>query len=90
MVWGVGVPALCIIVIWKKYRDKLNVINVKQRFGFLYNGYEDETFYWEFVIIYRKIAIIMCSVFLGIMSVQIQALTVLIILFISLHLQNQI
>lgn len=37
---------------------------------------------------YRKIAVIMCSVFLGIVSVPIQALTVLMVLVFSLHLQN--
>uniref|UniRef100_UPI001952D247 hypothetical protein n=1 Tax=Mammaliicoccus sciuri TaxID=1296 RepID=UPI001952D247 len=43
-------------------------------------------FYWEFVIMYRKILIICCSVFLNDIAMT-QALTVMILLLLSLYLQ---
>jgi len=39
-------------------------LETKQKFGFLYNGYKKEYFFWEIVIMYRKILIIFISVFL--------------------------
>jgi hypothetical protein len=90
LVWGIGAPGLCLFVLMKRFKLRLKDIDVKIRLGFLYNGYEEQTFYWEFIILYRKIAIIACSVFLGAISIPIQALTVLIVLIISLHIQNQV
>jgi hypothetical protein len=64
----------------------LDETSVRVRFGFLYNGYKPSKFYWEFIIIYRKIAVIACAAFLGTISIQIQGLTALIVLLLSLHL----
>ena len=69
VVWGIGVPAFCLLLLFKKFRKRLNEVNVKVRFGFLYNGFEKTEYYWEFVIMYRKIVIICCSVFLGNISI---------------------
>jgi hypothetical protein len=89
-VWGIGVPAICLVFLIQRFRSRLKEITVKVRFGFLYNGYEEHTFYWEFVIMYRKIMIIACSVFLGTISIPVQALTCFLVLIVALHLQNQI
>ena len=46
-----------IAIIRKK--DDLYNYYVKARYGFLYNGYrESSAKYWEFVIIYRKLMLI--------------------------------
>ena len=58
VIWGIGVPALCLTLLYTKFKKRLNEVNVKVRFGFLYNGYEKQEYYWEFVIMYRKIAVI--------------------------------
>ena len=87
--WGIGCPAACLIAL-VKYRKQLKEIPIRVRFGFLFNGYSDSQYYWEFVILYRKIFIICCSVFLKAISIPVQALCVLILLIISLHIQNQI
>ena len=47
-------------------RDKehLKEVDVKEKLGFLYNGYKIDYYYWEVVIMYRKIFIIMVAIFL--------------------------
>ncbi|OMJ71850.1 hypothetical protein SteCoe_29840 [Stentor coeruleus] len=83
--WAVGVPTFLLVIMSKKkrylYRDNNRVI-----FGFLFNGYKSSNFYWEFLIMYRKIIIITIAVFMS-SSTMLQALTVIILLIISLYLQ---
>lgn len=68
LLWSVGIPAICLFFLWKS-RKSLHTVATRLRFGFLFNGYETHTYYWEFVILYRKICIICISVFLGNMSI---------------------
>ncbi|CAG9309804.1 unnamed protein product [Blepharisma stoltei] len=70
-----------------KNKRRLNELSVRLKFGFFFNGYTASCYYWEFIILYRKLLIICCSVFLANISVSIQALTVAIVLATSLHLQ---
>ena len=44
---------------------KLEKDSLKIKYGFLYRGYRKEFFYWESVIIYRKICLIMIAVFVS-------------------------
>ena len=53
-------------------------------YGFLYNGYKFRTYYWELIILYRKISIVFVLVFLGIISFEVQALVALFIMMASL------
>jgi hypothetical protein len=86
LTWGIGVPTLILGVIVKK-RKQLDQLLMKCRFGFFYNGFKKSHFYWEFLILYRKILIISLSVFLGNVSIPVQALTIMIILLVFLYLQ---
>ena len=47
-----------------KNREGLQTSEIKEQFGFLYNGYRKSSYYWEIVIIFRKLTIIFISVFL--------------------------
>jgi hypothetical protein len=87
ILWGLGIPTVCLIYLYLNRRN-LDNISVRLKFGFLFNGFKKTRFYWEFVILYRKIIIIFCSVFLSNLSVSVQALTVMIVLLLSLHIQN--
>ena len=58
---------------------------MKSTLGFLYLGYDDHRFYWEFVILYRKISIAFISVFLASISVDVQALAVMCVLLMSFY-----
>ena len=43
---------------------------MKLKYGFLFNGYKNAHFYWEVLILYRKIALSMITVFLSVVSAE--------------------
>jgi hypothetical protein len=86
LIWGVGVPSFILAVLFKKRRS-LGTLLMKCRFGFFYNGFKKTHFYWEFLILYRKIFIICLVVFVGNQSISIQALSIMLILLVFLALQ---
>ena len=49
----------------RKHRDNDSML---KRFGFLIYGYKPNLYFWEFVIIYRKICMVLVSVFLSTVS----------------------
>jgi len=63
IVWVLGVPTLVLYIISKRKED-LHKLNNRIKFGFIFNGFHKRTYFWEFVILYRKIIIICISVFL--------------------------
>lgn len=61
--WVLGVPAVVLFFLSKR-KNNLDSLNNRIKFGFIFNGFHKRTFYWEFLILYRKIIIISISVFL--------------------------
>ena len=59
---------------------RLHNLEVKEKYGFLYKGYKVDSYYWECVIMYRKVAMIFISVFLNGIGTMIQALVVMVLL----------
>jgi hypothetical protein len=88
LVWGLLIPAVCMVILIKQ-RNFLEDIRQKLSLGFLYLGFKRESFYWEFVILYRKVLLITYSVFLRNVSINAQALTVLLTLIVYLYIQNK-
>jgi hypothetical protein len=88
IVWGVGLPALCLAYLIRE-RHGLGLTTLRLRLGFLYNGYESQKFYWELVILYRKVIIIALTVFLGNISTYIQALSALLVILVAFALQSK-
>jgi hypothetical protein len=78
-VWGIGIP-ITVFFLMRKESDRLETNAVKQRFGFLYNGYKRQNYYWEIIIMYRKIFCIFIAVFLRRIGIIVQALVLLIVL----------
>jgi hypothetical protein len=85
--WCLGIPIICLYMLHKNRRF-LDKVQVRLKYAYLFNGYKKEYYYWEFLILYRKIILITCAVFLGNSSQDLQALSVMIIMIISLHLQH--
>lgn len=77
--WGLGIP-LVIYVLMSKEKDQLDTPGALYRFGFLYNGYKRDNYFWEIIIMYRKITCLVVSVFLGSQGIIVQALVLLILL----------
>jgi len=88
IVWVFGVPLICVGVL-TKYRRRQDEIWLKMQYGFLLSGYTRHCFYWEFVILYRKVLIIICAVFIN-SSIPLQALTIQIVLLVAFFLQLRV
>jgi hypothetical protein len=63
---------------------EFDVVEIREKYGFLFNGYKRNYYYWESVNMYRKITIIFISVFLRVAGVITQALVVFLVLIIFL------
>jgi hypothetical protein len=78
IVWGIGMPTLAIFLLRRHYiTNTLLEVDSLSIFGFLYNGYRISCYYWEIIILYRKVMITFILVFLSMVSIEIQALVAL-------------
>lgn len=64
LVWVFGAPMLAFLSMTKLYRDK-SLTKQRTHWGFLANGFKDHYFYWEIIIIYRKVLILFISAYSG-------------------------
>lgn len=68
-IYGLGIPLLAFLLIFK-YRNRLHVSEVDSEqneassLSFLFLGYRESKYFWEIIILLRKLGIIMISVFL--------------------------
>lgn len=85
--WGLGIPAGVLVLMFRD-REKLDTLAVKEKFGFLYNGYKRSSFFWEIIIMYRKILMIAIAIFMNRIGIIVQALVLLIFLVGFLQLNN--
>ena len=86
IVWGLVVPTMLIVPIIRS-RHNLNDPASKVRFGLLIFGYRSNRYYWEFVVLYRKIIIVFVSVFFA-GSDMIQGLIALFVLTFCFYVQE--
>eukprot|EP00357_Protocruzia_adherens_P033050 CAMPEP_0115027882 /NCGR_PEP_ID=MMETSP0216-20121206/35873_1 /TAXON_ID=223996 /ORGANISM="Protocruzia adherens, Strain Boccale" /LENGTH=591 /DNA_ID=CAMNT_0002403767 /DNA_START=491 /DNA_END=2266 /DNA_ORIENTATION=- len=86
VVWSFGLPLFTFVML-SRHRDCLDDMRVKSKYGFLYNGYELRTWYWELVISGRKVLLAAISVLTYGFSNAIQALLVLATLLLAFQLQ---
>jgi len=63
LLYVIGIPSAGFASVFY-YRHHLNDPTVKQRFRFLYGGYAMHAYFWEFVIIIRKVILVAIVVFL--------------------------
>ncbi|CAG9313302.1 unnamed protein product [Blepharisma stoltei] len=86
LIWTAGIPLGIFLYLWKKRRH-LYRLETMLRFGFIYNGYRKSKFYWEFVILIRKLLIIWIAIFFTNDAVETQAIVCFTVLFIFFYLQ---
>ena len=84
--WCIGIPILLIFLI-NRDQNRLNEIEQKLKFGFLYKGFKPNRFFWEFLTMLRKMLIISSSVFLRNVSVPVQAMVTFLIILAAYILQ---
>ena len=66
-VWGIGAPMLAFLHLKRNF-SHLEEEEFKRPYGFLYLGYKKNRYYWEFIILYRKLIMIFISVFMSTFS----------------------
>lgn len=86
LLWGVGIP-LGAGLLLKRQRRRLKTPVVKAQFGFLFLGFQEKCYYWEFIVLIRKVSLVAVYVFLSAASPAVQGLLVFSLLSISLGLQ---
>ena len=89
VVWVLLLPAVTLVYLCT-HRSKLDALESKFKFGFLVNGYSRSAFYWEFVILYRKVAVVCFSVFLSTKATDIQAHSLLVVLLVAYLLHRSV
>lgn len=84
-----GIPLVSAWLLYR-HRDQLQTPDVKRRYYFLYTGYERLRWYWEYVIVVRKVALVGISVFFQ-YSARLQAFSALMLLVFCLaaHIHGQ-
>ena len=82
--WGFGIPLISWFLLYLKHHS-LNSNDTKDKFGFLYNGYKTRSYYWESVVMLRKVAMILINTFLASLGRIVQALAILLLLLVYLH-----
>ena len=69
--WGLGLPIFTYYVL-RTNIDKLETVEFKMRYSFLYVGYKQDRCFWELIIMLRKLLMVCIIVFAGNYSVNLQ------------------
>ena len=63
---------------------------MKEKFGFLYNGYANHSYYWETFMSLRKVLIAFISIFLVSQGTMFQSLVLFIVLLVSIFINFKV
>lgn len=96
-VWVLGIPLFAFLVLFKNKRvinlmgqkeitkkEQEEIRQLKMKYGFLFSGYDAKAYFWEIIIMYRKILVIASSVFLSTVSAESQVLVVIFIIVLNM------
>ena len=83
VVYVIGLPLIGVYFLWRNH-DSLDKHVVRTRYGLFLGGYRDERYYWEFVLVGRKVSVILMSVFGIMMKVEIQTIVVLLFILLAM------
>ena len=87
IVWGAGMPLVAFYYISRAHKsDAYATKPIMIKWGFLYLGYHTQKYWWDLIILCRKIAVLIALVWLNLISIEVQALAAIFVLYISLHL----
>jgi len=80
VVYAVGIPigAAWLLTL---YRNRLSEPRVRATLGFLFAGYRREAYYWEAVVMLRKVLVSAIAVFLAPQGVSVQTYAVIVLIF---------
>ena len=87
--WSVGIPIFSAFLL-RRNRTRLEEAPVKEKFGFLYNGYARHSYYWETFMSVRKVVIAFISIFLTSEGTMLQSLVLFVLLLVSIFINFRV
>ena len=93
----VGIPQLLMFVVGfpgigfyflTRNRKRLSEFAPKARYSLFYAGYRDARYFWELLVVFRKVSVIAISVFFNGINPELQALVLLLLLLLLLGIQS--
>lgn len=89
IIYVIGIPLAAFAILYSnKAKDKLSKPGCRRKLGFLYSNYEEEYYYWEFVVVARLVSFAAVSVMFA-DKADLQAGLGLFILFVSILAHNK-
>eukprot|EP01016_Furgasonia_blochmanni_P037399 TRINITY_DN4402_c0_g1_i1.p1 TRINITY_DN4402_c0_g1~~TRINITY_DN4402_c0_g1_i1.p1 ORF type:complete len:271 (-),score=10.13 TRINITY_DN4402_c0_g1_i1:92-904(-) len=85
-IWVLLLPLSALTVIYRN-KNRLDSARMKLKYLFLYDGFTSRRFYWEFVIMYRKIIMSLIVVVISDKMLFFKCMLLLLLLFLSILLQ---
>ena len=86
LLWSMGIPALVLLLLIR-YRKRLSEERILKMVGYLCASYKPHLYFWEIILMYRKVAIILLYIFVSSLSVAASLLSLLLLLVTSAWLQ---
>jgi len=87
VLWIVILPSILIYLL-RSNQKILHTAKVARKYSFIYNGYSNNKFYWEFIIMIRKIVLICVIIFAGMHSTNLQLYMSLIAILVAYMLHS--
>ena len=85
--WIIILPSILLYLL-QENKNNLHTAKVARKYSFIYNGYTKKKFYWEFIIMIRKIVIICVIIFAGMYSTNLQIFMSLVAILVSYMLHT--
>ena len=89
LIWGIGIPVTGLTLLIK-FRQRLGTWEVQRYLLMLYQGLNQDKFYWEFINTFRKSLLLSISVFLSASHLFYKVLTATIIMITIRNLQYKL
>ena len=86
IIYALLMPGGFFLYLFKK-RKELNDQDFYEKVGFLIHGFSKKTFYWEYIILWKKILIIFCSIFIDNLPTKV-CLTIIFLIFLNIFQLN--
>ena len=87
VLWGLLLPGYMFVVL-RRNIQKIETEEMRKKYSFIYMGYKTKKFFWEFVVMLRKILLICVTVFAGFQSVNLEIYLSLLVILSSYCLQK--
>eukprot|EP00949_MAST-11_sp_MAST-11-sp1_P001100 g1100.t1 len=96
LVYAIGIPFTALYILYRMHKRKKLFASREESYSanvykFLYGGYKRNAYYWETIIMFRKVSLNVVLVVMAPSPPLAQALTILLVLFLflSLHVRTQ-